>query len=87
MEVKMLRKVYGGSQTVIICLLMETALKQLAARKVGIGWITCRLRAQVALKWYLRWLGFGKVTNQCKNQVKAVAKMKRVRPYQQGLWI
>ncbi|CAD7078607.1 unnamed protein product [Hermetia illucens] len=65
--VKTLRKAYRGTQTAIISLPAENALKLLAAGRVRIGWVMCRLREQVALKRCFRCLGFGHIAKSCTN--------------------
>ncbi|CAD7081162.1 unnamed protein product [Hermetia illucens] len=45
-----LRKAYGGTQTATIRVPAEAAQMLLAAGRVRIGWVVCRLREQISLK-------------------------------------
>ena len=66
--IKRMKKAYGGTQTAIISLPAESAIKLITAGKVRVGWVVCRLREQISLKRCFRCLDFGHFAAACTSQ-------------------
>lgn len=66
--IKSMRKTYAGTQTAVVSLPASIANKALAAGKVRIGWVNCRLRGKPDLKRCYRCLGYGHHAKDCKSE-------------------
>lgn len=75
---KALKKVYGGTQTDISSLPIKAAPKPLAAGRVGIDLILCRLMEQVERKRCLRCLEFAHDAKVCTSSNPLTAYWKRM---------
>ena len=72
-----LRKAYGNTQTATLRLPVDAAQKLLAAGKVRIGWVVCRLREQISLKRCFKCLAFGHFAKACTSGIDRSDRCRR----------
>lgn len=67
--IKTIRKAYGGTQTALVNLPVETAKKLAEIGKLRIGWVVCRVRELIIpTKCYRCW-HYGHLAKNCKSDV------------------